>query len=90
MKVVKIGAVWCPGCLVMRPRWKEVEQENPWLETQYLDYDEDRDAVAAHAVEQGRLPAFIFFDKEGKEFLRLNGEISKDEIVSVVSTNRDR
>jgi len=25
MKVLKFGAVWCPGCLVMRPRWAEIE-----------------------------------------------------------------
>jgi len=34
MKVLKIGAVWCNGCLVMKPRWEELEKENPWLETE--------------------------------------------------------
>lgn len=42
MKVLKIGAVWCNGCLVMRPRWQEIEKENPWLKTEYFDFDEDK------------------------------------------------
>jgi len=25
MKVLKFGAVWCSGCLVMRPRWRSIE-----------------------------------------------------------------
>jgi len=29
MKVLKFGAVWCSGCLVMNPRWRGVEEENP-------------------------------------------------------------
>ena len=41
MKVIKIGAVWCNGCLVMRPRWQEIETENPWLTTEYFDFDQD-------------------------------------------------
>lgn len=29
MKVVKIGAPWCASCIIMKPRWQEIEQENP-------------------------------------------------------------
>ena len=42
MKVIKIGAEWCSGCLVMRPRWEKVEDKMPDLETEYYDYDEDK------------------------------------------------
>ncbi len=41
MKVLKFGAVWCSGCLVMRPLWQDIEAENPWLKTEYDDFDED-------------------------------------------------
>ena len=40
MKVLKFGAVWCLGCLIMKPRWTEIETENTWLETEYYDFDE--------------------------------------------------
>jgi hypothetical protein len=45
MKVLKFGAVWCPGCLVMKPRWKEIETDNSWLETEYHDFDQDKEVV---------------------------------------------
>ena len=89
MKVIKIGAVWCPGCLVMRPRWKEIEAENPWVEAQYLDYDNDREAVAVYAVDKGRLPAFIFLSKDGTELLRLTGEVPKEELLKVLNEHRN-
>ncbi|NCC70988.1 thioredoxin, partial [bacterium] len=37
LKVLKFGAVWCPGCLIMKPRWEEIEKENIWLKTEYYD-----------------------------------------------------
>jgi thioredoxin-related protein len=74
----------------MRPRWKEIEQENPWLETQSFDYDADHEAVATLVIDKERLPSFVFLDKNGTEFLRLNGEIPKDELVETISKNRDR
>ncbi len=90
MEVLKIGAVWCSGCLVMRPRWKEIEQENPWLKTRYLDYDIDRDEVSKFTVDKERLPICVFFSKNGEELLRLDGEVPKDELLQVVNLYRER
>ena len=45
MKVIKVGAVWCPGCHIMNPRWEEVETIYPDLETEYYDYDEYEDML---------------------------------------------
>ena len=45
MKVIKIGAIWCNGCLVMKPRWGEIEKKNPWLETEFYDFDESPEIV---------------------------------------------
>jgi len=50
MKVIKIGAIWCNGCLVMKPRWLEIENENPWLKTEYLDFDADKEKVSKYDV----------------------------------------
>ncbi len=90
MKIIKIGAVWCSGCLVMRPRWQEIEKENPWLKTEYLDYDQDEEKVKRLKVKSDRLPVFIFFDKKGKEFLRLSGEYSKDKLIEIVNQNKEK
>jgi len=90
MKIIKVGAVWCSGCIVMKPRWAVIEKEHPWLETEYLDFDENEDKVQIYNLEKGKLPTFIFVDKENKEFLRLHGEISKEKLVKVILENKDK
>ncbi len=90
MKVLKFGAVWCSGCLVMRPRWQEVEAENPWLKTEYHDFDTDNEAVTRHKIGSGKLPTFIFLDNNEKEILRLSGEVQKSEILKAIEENRNR
>jgi thiol-disulfide isomerase/thioredoxin len=90
MKVIKIGAVWCNGCLVMRPRWQEVEAENPWLKTEYYDFDQDQEKIAAYHVEDAKLPVFIFLDNNNHELERLNGEIDKAVIIDKINQYKDQ
>ena len=89
MKVLKFGAVWCSGCLVMKPRWKKIEEENSWLKTEYYDYDTDKEIVEKYKINK-TLPTFVFLDKYEKEFLRLNGEINKDKLIELINQNRDK
>jgi thiol-disulfide isomerase/thioredoxin len=90
MQVLKFGAVWCNGCLVMRPRWQEIEKENPWLKTEYFDFDKDKKIVNQYKIESGRLPVFIFLNKEGKEIERLSGEIEKADLLKEINENRNK
>jgi thiol-disulfide isomerase/thioredoxin len=89
MKVLKFGAVWCPGCLVMKPRWAEIEKENPWLDAEYHDYDEDKDFVTEYGIDD-KLPTFVFLDKSGKEFMRLSGEIEKQRLLDIIIENKQK
>lgn len=89
MKVVKFGAAWCSGCLVMKPRWEEIEKENPWLQTEMHDFDSDKEAVDKYKITD-ILPAFVFLDKDDNEFMRLDGEISKDKLISIINENKDK
>lgn len=89
MKVLKFGAVWCPGCLVMRPMWQEIEKENQWLKNEYYDYDQDEKAVKKWHVDD-TLPTFIFVDKYEKELFRLQGERSKQELLKLLLENKDK
>ena len=89
MKVLKFGALWCPGCLIMKPRWEEIEAENPWLQTEYYDFDQDKEMVEKHQI-TNVLPAFIFLDKDGNEFLRLDGEVGKTKLLEIINQNKDR
>lgn len=89
MKVLKFGAVWCNGCLVMKPRWKEIEAEYPWLQTQYFEYDSEKAAVEQYSIDQN-LPTFVFLDKHGKEFLRLSGEVEKSKLTQIILEYKDK
>lgn len=88
MKVLKFGAVWCSGCLVMRPRWQEIEKEHPWLTTEYIDVDERPELDTQYRLTD--YPAFIFLDKNGVEFHRMYGEIEKNELVEFIEKNKNR
>ena len=87
MKVIKIGAAWCNGCIVMKPRWADIEKEHPWLESEFYDYDEHPEVVDMYQV-SGTLPVAIVFDDAGNEVARWNGEVAKDEIVQKLTSLR--
>ncbi len=87
MKVIKIGASWCSGCKVMKPRWEEIERENPWLETEFISLDENPEAMKNYQLEA--VPSFIFLDKEGKEICRLSGIVEKEKILELINKYRD-
>ena len=77
MKIVKISAIWCGGCLVMNKVWKQLKElyDFDFIE---LDYDMDEEEVSKY--EPGNiLPVFIFFDGD-KEIDRIHGEFSLEEI----------
>jgi len=89
MKILKFGAVWCNGCLVMRPRFSQIEKEIPWLKTQYIDFDIDKQNVDKYKINSGVLPVFIFLNKKEQEILRLSGEIEKSELIKVITDHKD-
>lgn len=83
MKIIKFGAVWCPGCLVMRPVWKEVLKDYPNLDITEYDYDMDEELVENYNVGD-KLPVVIMLDNNGKEIKRLIGERKKEEIIQFI------
>ncbi len=89
MKVLKIGAKWCLGCISMKSRWTEVEKENSWLKTQYFDYDDSLDIVKKYNIDQ-KLPVFVFLDKNSNEIERLQGVISKEDILKKINEHKNR
>ena len=82
MKIVKINAMWCSGCLYMKKIWKEVMIEYPNLDIEEFDYDMDEDVVKTY--NPGTILPVAIFYKGNDEYKRLNGEKSKDEIIEVI------
>jgi len=88
MKVLKFGAVWCKECLVMRPMWQEIEKEISELKTEYYEADEHPDLLKKYNIKD--IPVFIFLDKDGNEFLRLQGMQNKEELIKIVKENLNK
>ena len=77
MEVIRISAVWCSSCLVMKSRVNEVAGELNIKITDY-DYDIDSDMIDKYDVSD-ILPVIIKGDK------RLVGEHTKKEIRKFLS-----
>ena len=86
MQIIRIGAVWCPGCLVMNKIWNNILKNND-LDIVELDYDMDSDEVSKYNVGQV-LPVIIFLDKDGVELERLVGECKEDKLMEVIDKYR--
>ncbi|MGE5455621.1 MAG: thioredoxin family protein [Ignavibacteriales bacterium] len=83
MKIVRISAVWCGGCLVMNKIWNEVKNEYPDIEVIKYDYDMDNDIVKELNVGD-LLPVTIFYNND-QEITRLIGEKNKKAIIDAIN-----
>ena len=79
MKLIKIGAIWCSGCLVMNNVISKMLKN---YSVDYQEYDIDMDEEGASSYNPGDiLPVFIVM-KDNQEVHRFSGEYSYDEFIS--------
>ena len=74
-KIVLITALWCPSCLIMRPRYQMVVSSHDDLTIEEFDYDENPQLIEEKKI-GSTLPAAIIYDEQGIEISRFIGEIS--------------
>lgn len=82
MKIIKIGAIWCGGCLVMAKAWNNLKKNYTDIEFIELDYDMDEEEVKGYQVGDV-LPVFVFY-KDGIEVNRINGEVKENILVDII------
>ena len=85
MRILKIGADWCPECVIMRPRWQEVKKQFPDLAIEDIDIDKNPAIKKERSVED--IPTFIFLDDSGQEFLRLEKLVETEDLVRIIKEN---
>jgi thiol-disulfide isomerase/thioredoxin len=83
MKIVKISAVWCPSCLVMRPRFIEIEKKYPNIEFTSLDIDLDEDATLYNP---GPILPVLILLNDDCEVARIVGEHKIVEISKMIDS----
>lgn len=83
MKIIKINAMWCPGCLISKSIWNEIEQNYPKHEYVSLDYDLDEEEVEKYNI--GDILPVVIIEKNNIEIKRIIGEKNKKEILDEMS-----
>lgn len=79
MKIIKINAMWCPGCLITKSIWQEIEKEYPSHEYINLDYDLDEEKIAKYKI--GDILPVVIIENNNQEIKRIIGEKTKKEIL---------
>ena len=81
MRIVRISAIWCPACLIMRPIYDEVVKKYN-LESEELDYDFNEEEVEKLNIGK-KLPVAIIYDGD-EEKTRICGEKKIKEIEEII------
>lgn len=76
MKAVRITALWCMSCLVMRNRYDKLFSALEIDEVIELDYDQDD--LTGYDV--GEILPVVFIYNDEKEVLKIVGEHSKKQL----------
>ena len=76
MKIIRIEAVWCSSCLIMKSRMQELtkEKEIEWVS---VDYDDAEALLKKYQINDEVLTIYI---REDKKYV-LVGEKNKKEIL---------
>lgn len=82
MKIIKISAIWCTGCLITNKNLKKIKEEYPTIEIIDLDYDMDEDEIKKYNI--GKTIPILIFEKDNNEVLRLVGEKNYQEIKNAI------
>lgn len=83
MKIIKIGAMWCPACLIMNKIWNRIMEDYSNIEIISLDLDMDSEEVSKY--NPGKiLPVIIFISDDNSELDRLVGEQKEEKIRELI------
>lgn len=82
MKIIKIGAMWCPACIIMNKFWNRVKES--FSDIEFIDYDLDMDEEEVNNYNPGNVLPVIIFQKDNLEVKRIVGEISYDKVCEVI------
>ena len=57
MKIIKIGAMWCPACIIMNKFWNKIKEEFKNIE--FIDYDLDIDEEQVKSYNVGNILSIL-------------------------------
>ncbi len=81
MKLIIISAIWCPSCLIMRPKYMNLSKKYN-MEIEDYDYDTDTEIVNKYNLGD-ILPVCIILNND-IEIKRIIGEKSDKELDKII------
>lgn len=86
MKIVRIGAMWCPACIMMNKYWNKIVGQ--FSDIEFIDLDLDMNEDEVQAYNPGKtLPVIIAYN-DNIETKRIVGEKTMDEIINFINDAR--
>ena len=86
MKIIKIGAIWCTSCILVKNNLDKVLKQYPNITLEEYDIDFDEDIVKDYNPGT-KLPVLIVL-KDGKEINRQVGELNKKELINMIEGSK--
>lgn len=86
MEIIIITAIWCPSCLLMKPKYKKILNNYQDINSHFYDYDFDNDEIKKYNVDK-ILPVCIIKNND-IEVSRLIGEIKEENIINEINKYR--
>ena len=82
MNIIKIGAMWCPACIIMNKFWNKIKEEFKNIE--FIDYDLDIDEEQVKSYNVGNILPVIIAMNNDIEQSRLIGEKNEKEVLEFI------
>ncbi len=81
MNIILVTAIWCPSCIIMRPRYQKLFEK---FNLKYVELDFDDDEEEVEKLNVGKTLPVCIIIKDGKEKTRIIGEKSLKELEDLI------
>ncbi len=92
LHIIRLEASWCPDCIIMKNRWKELEKDLD-ITTEVVDIDEEEEKteviLAKYKEEIEPLPVIIVL-KDREKVITLRGEQDKRILLDMLKSLREK
>jgi thiol-disulfide isomerase/thioredoxin len=81
ISVIRISAIWCSSCIIMKNRYDEVFKP---LGIKVTDYDFDDELEQFEPLKIGSILPVVILYSDAVEVMRIVGEKSKKELIKLL------
>ena len=84
-KIVEFGATWCGPCRALQATLVEINKELHSDKLKFYKVNVETEDTLVEQFAINAVPTLIIFGKTGEEIARVNGALTKDKLVIMLS-----